>query len=139
MTSTLEVRAQLPEVVDGAVEDHAHTMIGGEHGLAAGRAEIEDGQPAVAQHRVSPGLDSFSIRTSTSEGTRHRADGASHRRVVESDHPCNPTHQRCREATTFPGSGPRGVAMMKEEDRRSGMPGRSLRPGIRARESAVIP
>jgi hypothetical protein len=44
MSLGLQVRPQLQEVIDGAVEDHSHLPVGGEHGLAAGVAEIEDGK-----------------------------------------------------------------------------------------------
>ena len=78
MLSSLEVRPQLREIVDLAVEDHHETTVSRVHRLLARLAQIQNGQPPMPQ-RDAAGLvapPALTVWAAMREPARHAGDGA---------------------------------------------------------------
>ncbi len=91
--SAFQLRANFLEVVNAAVEDEPDLAVVGEHGLIAGRAEIQNRQPPVAEGRARPVGNAFGIRTAALQSAGH----AAHRVlgvfwIAGCDHPRYSTH-----------------------------------------------
>ncbi len=69
-----QFQAQLGEVVDGSVEGDADVTVFGEHGLAAGFTQIEDGQAAVSEDGAGPLVKAFGVGTAAGERLHHGAN-----------------------------------------------------------------
>src|SRR5688500_8168892 len=94
MPSALEVGAQLPKVVDLAVEDHPDGAVLIGQRSDPGRTEIDDGQPTFAETDALLRVDAFAIGPPMYERRAHaRNQVPFHRRPVEGHLAANPTHQ----------------------------------------------
>jgi len=61
MAPLFQFSADVDEVIDAAIEDHADLAIVGKHGLRPGRAQIEDCQPAMAEPHPRPCVKPFRV------------------------------------------------------------------------------
>src|SRR6185369_1357760 len=72
----LQLEAQLLEVVDLAVEDDPQRAILAAHGLMAGRGEIDDAQPAVAEPDRAVAPDACVVGPAMGDHVAHALDQA---------------------------------------------------------------
>lgn len=73
-----EVPFQFRVVVDLAVIRNDIAAAGGDHGLVAGGAEVDEGKAAMAEDEggVFVGIEAFVIRTAVAQGVAHGGNGA---------------------------------------------------------------
>ena len=71
-----ELLAQVAVVVDAAVEDDGQTQLGIDHGLGAGRREVDDGEPPMGQGHRARRPDPRAVGTSGGQAVRAPLEGA---------------------------------------------------------------
>ena len=65
-----ELLAQVAVVVDAAVEDDGQAQLGIDHGLGAGRREVDDGEPPMGQGHRARRPDPRAVRPSGGQPVR---------------------------------------------------------------------
>jgi hypothetical protein len=71
----LQLRAQIAEVIDRAVEHHRQTQGRVQHGLMGTLGEIQDGQPPVSEGERPVAPHAFMIGTAPLQAIQHAPDG----------------------------------------------------------------
>ena len=90
-----EVRAQLREVVDLAVDHDADRLVFVEEGLVGFRAEVDDREPPVPEHRAAPAPNPGGVGPAVGEGFVHAAHGGLVRSRVARDEARDAAHDAC--------------------------------------------
>ncbi len=90
----LQLLTQLQVIVDLAIEDQNRVAILADHGLMAGRREIDDGEPAEPECRVVVGVYPPVVRTTVDHQIRGAHDALRHLRRVRPDGSKNSTHTK---------------------------------------------
>ena len=88
-----ELGSQSAKVIDRAVEDDAERSVPQRHGLRPGIAEVEDGQPPMAQHGAIPALDALAVRPAAGQLLNHPLNRLHcRRRIFDPDNTSDPAH-----------------------------------------------
>jgi hypothetical protein len=110
---------QFLKVVDLAVVSDDIAPVGAHHRLMAGRGQVDDGQPSVAEPDHCVRVATLAIRPAMRNRIGHATDDDSrHCLAVEGDHSCNAAHTGVRLAATARAMKAPGALRRKRRRRR---------------------